>query len=364
MGRPRQRPGTDPARLCLGRILSPEQCEGREDLDAKVDVYALGVMLFEMLSGRLPFHADTAAALMRQHMFKEPPKLRDIAPDVPKELDELVAQMLTKEPGERPTMEQIAARLEALLPQVSGRTSPLVSGVHAPRIARRTQVPTEGESTDPFAATLGGADSVPSAFASTLGAGNLGSDTGPSMRSLDGARVSLQSGSSSGIISRPQASSSGVGMAVTPVAGEGVSSTAKIAGAALWVRRLVVVAGVLLLLVAAGALVLHSRSSTVADVAGPSVPTPAAAPPAAPAPPPVPTPPTAPAAAAAAPAPAPAAAAALDEEGKPKAGEDGKKGKKRGKGGRGSKPAAGHEDDADKAGKSDKRGDDAEKPWY
>ncbi|MFO0576912.1 MAG: hypothetical protein U1A78_23155 [Polyangia bacterium] len=323
-------------------------------------------MLFEMLSGRLPFHADTAAALMRQHMFKEPPKLRDIAPDVPKELDELLGQMLGKEPSERPTMEQIAARLDALLPQVSGRTSPLVSGVHAPRIARRTQVPTEGESTDPFAATLGGSDSVPSAFAATLGAGKLGSDTGPSMRSLDGARVSLQSGSSSGIISRPEGSSSGVGMAATPVAGEGVSSTAKIAGSALLVRRLVVVAGVLLLLVAAGVLVLRSRSSTVAGVAGPAVAAPAVAPPAAPAPPSAPAPPAAPAAAApaATPAPAPAAAAALEEDGKPKAGEDGKKGKKRGKGGRGSKPAAGHDEDADKGGKSDKRGDDAEKPWY
>src|SRR5207247_401349 len=55
--------------------MGPEQCEGREDVDDKVDVYALGVVLFELLAGRLPFQAQTAQSLMRQHIVVPPPDL-------------------------------------------------------------------------------------------------------------------------------------------------------------------------------------------------------------------------------------------------------------------------------------------------
>jgi len=134
--------------------MSPEQCEGREDLNAKVDVYALGAMLFEMVSGRLPFVADTAAALMRQHMFKAAPRLREQVPNAPQALDELIAEMLRKEPAERPDMKDIATRLEQLLPEVTGKTAPLVEGISVPKVARKTGVADVG-TTDPLAATVG-----------------------------------------------------------------------------------------------------------------------------------------------------------------------------------------------------------------
>ena len=134
--------------------MSPEQCEGREDLNAQVDVYALGAMMFEMIAGRLPFHADTAAALMRQHMFKAAPRLRDCAQAAPQDLDDLIDQMLRKEPSERPTMTEIAQRLDQMLPGVSGKGSPLVEGVRIPRVPRRTGV--GGDLTlDPLAETVG-----------------------------------------------------------------------------------------------------------------------------------------------------------------------------------------------------------------
>jgi serine/threonine-protein kinase len=321
--------------------MSPEQCEGREDLDCQVDVYALGVMLFEMLAGKLPFHADTAAALMRQHMFKEPPRLRDVAKGLPPELDELVASMLAKEPGKRPTMEQVAAQLEALQPQVNGRVSSVVSGILAPRIARRAQV-TEGESTDPFAATLGGAESVPNALAATLNA-NLDSE----------AASSAVSRRSQPGVSR----SSGPGVA----AGEpqpGMSSTAKVPAGGAWARRIALAAGVLILAAGGGVYVLRTQRAAAPVVTAPIAPPAALAPPIAP-----PTPAAVPAPG---PVPPPVAAGATpptaappSEDDKAKPAEEGKKGKKKSKG-KGGKGVKGNEGDA----KGDKRGDDAEKPWY
>lgn len=134
--------------------MSPEQCEGREDLNAKVDVYALGAMLFEMVAGRLPFQADTAAALMRQHMFKAAPRLHELVPTAPQALDEMISEMLRKEPAERPTMATIAQRLDQLMPEVTGKSSPLVEGVRVPKVARRTGIADPGVP-DPLAATLG-----------------------------------------------------------------------------------------------------------------------------------------------------------------------------------------------------------------
>nr|MDP9263804.1 serine/threonine protein kinase [Acidobacteriota bacterium] len=69
--------------------MSPEQCLGTE-VDARSDMFSLGVVLYEMATGRMPFEAPIAAALLMQILQKEPPLVRQVAPAVPLELEQLI----------------------------------------------------------------------------------------------------------------------------------------------------------------------------------------------------------------------------------------------------------------------------------
>ncbi|GIW72663.1 MAG: hypothetical protein KatS3mg102_2205 [Planctomycetota bacterium] len=80
--------------------MSPEQARG-EPLDTRSDIYSLGVVFFELLTGKLPFAADTPAALIYKHAFEEPPPVRQVAPEVPPFLAEICERMLAKKPSER-----------------------------------------------------------------------------------------------------------------------------------------------------------------------------------------------------------------------------------------------------------------------
>ncbi|MFN8420334.1 MAG: protein kinase, partial [Anaerolineae bacterium] len=80
--------------------MSPEQWQG-EPLDARSDIYSLGVMLFEMLTGRVPFTKTTAAAVMYQHLLQPPPRLQKLRPDLPESLGQIVDKALAKSPDDR-----------------------------------------------------------------------------------------------------------------------------------------------------------------------------------------------------------------------------------------------------------------------
>jgi serine/threonine protein kinase len=80
--------------------MAPEQVQGERG-DARTDVYALGVMLFELLIGRVPWEGDNPLAIMDQQVNRPAPALRDLDPSMPPPLDAIVRKCLRKDPGER-----------------------------------------------------------------------------------------------------------------------------------------------------------------------------------------------------------------------------------------------------------------------
>ncbi|HEY3807653.1 MAG TPA: serine/threonine-protein kinase [Kofleriaceae bacterium] len=82
--------------------IAPERLRG-ESTDQRADLYAIGVILFELLAGRPPFTANDDFDLIAQHLDDPPPKLREIDPSLPAALDAVLARALEKAPGERYT---------------------------------------------------------------------------------------------------------------------------------------------------------------------------------------------------------------------------------------------------------------------
>ncbi len=86
----------------LGTVawIAPEQINGGE-VDARTDLYALGALLYLMLTGRRPFHARTLAGYLDKHLNRPPRPPREISPQVPVELDEICMRLLQKSPDDR-----------------------------------------------------------------------------------------------------------------------------------------------------------------------------------------------------------------------------------------------------------------------
>jgi len=91
--------------------IAPEQIRSVASVTAKADVYSLGVMLYEMLAGGPPFRAETAMALMYQHLNATPEPLNKRCPQLPAGIVELVHRMLAKDPSLRPSMSEVAVGL-------------------------------------------------------------------------------------------------------------------------------------------------------------------------------------------------------------------------------------------------------------
>lgn len=103
-----------PARTLVGTpaYAAPERLRGDDRPDARMDVYSIGVVLYEMLVGRRPFDAPTFAELAQKVKTQEPPAIRKQRPEIPKQLEDVVMHALAKQREDRfPTAEAFAAAL-------------------------------------------------------------------------------------------------------------------------------------------------------------------------------------------------------------------------------------------------------------
>ncbi|MDD7964846.1 protein kinase domain-containing protein [Actinomycetospora lemnae] len=116
--------------------MAPEQYEDGE-VDARVDVYALGCVLFQCLTGRMPFVRDTAPALMWAHFSESPPALGSLVPGLPDRLDGVVRRAMAKRPEDRfPTTVELARAFS----EAAGSAGPRTPGPSSPH-ATTTVVP-------------------------------------------------------------------------------------------------------------------------------------------------------------------------------------------------------------------------------
>jgi serine/threonine-protein kinase len=122
--------------------MAPEQWAGDPAADHRVDLYALGVLAWELLAGRPPFADRAGAALMKAHLTDAPPPLAAHRASIPRALESLVAECLAKDPADRPpTAAAVAARL-ADPAMVSGAmaTAPSITLAAAQPARRRQRV--------------------------------------------------------------------------------------------------------------------------------------------------------------------------------------------------------------------------------
>ena len=87
--------------------MAPEQWTDASKADARADVYAVGCIAFQMCCGRRPFEVSTIAEAYAKHVFEIPPRASTLVPEVPRELDEVIAQALAKQPQDRPSMAEL-----------------------------------------------------------------------------------------------------------------------------------------------------------------------------------------------------------------------------------------------------------------
>jgi serine/threonine-protein kinase len=114
--------------------MSPEQAAGKP-VDHRVDVYAAGVILYEMFAGRVPFVGDSFMGILTQHMFEQPPKIGAVNPNtvVSPELEAVIFKALAKDPGQRyQSMQEFADDLQRF--RSGARTNAALAPPSAPVI--------------------------------------------------------------------------------------------------------------------------------------------------------------------------------------------------------------------------------------
>ena len=101
--------------------IAPEQARGQK-VDPKTDIYSLGVVLYELLTGEVPFSGDNFVAVAMRHVSEPPPSVLEQRPDCPVRVDLAIQRAMAKDPADRfASMDELCAELEACLAELDGR---------------------------------------------------------------------------------------------------------------------------------------------------------------------------------------------------------------------------------------------------
>ncbi len=130
------------------RYLAPEQLRG-EPVDPRTDLYALGLVLYEMLAGELPFHGDTEMAVALARLSNPPAPIRQLRPDVPAGLARLVMACLALEPADRPPTARAVAEFLSDRPRDPAPERPRVEGTRTVAMPPPEPVPTRRRAAPP-----------------------------------------------------------------------------------------------------------------------------------------------------------------------------------------------------------------------
>lgn len=136
--------------------MSPEQIQGEKTLDGRSDIYALGIIFFQMLTGKIPYQSDTPAKLMMMHLTDPIPHLMDVKGDLPPTIEPVIEKSLAKDPAQRfGTASEMAQALRTAIrlgrlketppPQAPAASAPgletVVAPIPEPRPAGLTPAP-------------------------------------------------------------------------------------------------------------------------------------------------------------------------------------------------------------------------------
>ena len=104
--------------------MAPEQIRGKPPVDKKTDLYALGCVLFEMISGETPFQSENQGEMLMMHLQEQPHRITSLVPDCPIFIEELIFQLLEKDPQERPyDALAVQSKIEALRIKITEQQS-------------------------------------------------------------------------------------------------------------------------------------------------------------------------------------------------------------------------------------------------